>query len=345
MKQVKKIRWLIAHEPVNLFLRTAQAFSKKISELTDGAYEVEIYTPSEYRSLLATRYDFKANQGKQEIVPDPRPATKHMVRTEQECDPMIDMESGELEMSQLHITELAKFHSPDFYALELPFLFTDHEHAKRVLEGPIGKKMLEDLKDRSPATGLAFTYSGGFRCVVSDVEIATIDNLKGLKFATTPNPVTIDTVEAVGATPEVFTIRDFTEKFIEEGYTSDVLETTIPRYLAQFKDTSKKYLTNTKHNMFLTSIIISNKFLETLDLDTRAKFQEASLYASRLERQWSVEDAENFAKDHQAHADLGVHYRELSEQETNQLKLDTKHVVEKYKNFFSTNLVDGIIKS
>lgn len=345
MKQVQKIRWLIAHEPVSLFLRTAQAFGKKISELTDGAYEVEIYTPTEYRALQLARYDFEANQDKKEIVPDPRPPEKHKVRTELNQDPMVDMEAGLLEMSQLHITELARYHSPDFFALELPFLFENHDHATRVLEGPIGQQMLADLKDRSPATGLAFTYSGGFRCVASDVEIATLDAFKGIKFATAPNPVTIDTVEAVGATPEVFTIRDFAEKLIEEGYTSDALETTIPRYLAQFKGTSKKYLTNTKHNMFLTSIIISNKFLSTLDQETRGKFEQASLYASRLERQWSVEDAETFAKDATAHQDLGITYRELTAEETDQLKSSTKHIVEKYKSFFTPNLVDGIIKS
>jgi C4-dicarboxylate-binding protein DctP len=324
MKQVKKIRWLIAHEPVNLFLRTAEAFKEKITELTDGQYEVEIFTPTQYREINPPK------------VFDPY---------KRALDPMLAMESGDLEMSQLHITELAKWHSEDFFALELPFIFQDHAHCARVLEGPIGKTMLSNLQHRSPATGLAFTYSGGFRCVASDEAITSLIDLEGIKFATTYNPVTIDTVEAFGAEPESFLIQDFVAKFREEGYTADALETTIPRYLAQFQNTSKKFLTNTKHNMFLTSIIISNKFLATLDADTQDKFNEACLYASRLERQWSVEDAENFAADTVGQAKLGIVYRELTSDETNDLKTKTASVVKKYQDFFTPGLVDGIIKS
>jgi len=322
MSQTKNIRWLIAHEPVNLFLRTAEAFSAKIAELTNNEYQVEIFTPTEYRAKKQIALDHAAPQ----------------------IDPMLDMEAGELEMSQMHITELAKFHSPDFWALELPFIFRDHDHAAKVLEGEIGKGLLNGLTDRSPATGLAFTYSGGFRCVASDSEITSLDQLNGIKFATTNNPVTIDTVEALGAVPEAFTIRDFVEKFRAEGYTADALETTIPRYLAQFQNTTKKYLTNTKHSLFLTSIIISNKFLATLDEETRAKFQEACTYASRLERQWSVEDAENFAAKTDK-AEIGVSYREVTAEETAELKAKTAPIVEKYKDFFTVGLVDGIIRS
>lgn len=322
MSQTRKIRWLIAHEPVNLFLRTAEAFKEKIAELTNNQFEVEIFTPSQYREMNEIRFNHAVPQ----------------------LDPMLGMESGELEMSQLHITELAKWHSTDFLALELPFLFRDHDHAAKVLEGEIGKAMLSGLTTRSPATGLAFTYSGGFRCVASDSEITSLSDLEGIKFATTHNPVTIDTVTAIGAVPESFTIQDFITKFREEGYSADALETTIPRYLAQFQNTSKKFLTNTKHSLFLTSIIISNTFLESLDAETRAKFEEACTYASRLERKWSVEDAENFAAKSD-HSDTGISYRELTADETSELKAKTAPIVEKYKDFFTAGLVDGIIRS
>ena len=322
MNQTRKIRWLIAHEPVELFLRTAEAFQSKIAELTNNEYQVEIFTPDSYRAKKQIEKDLAVPQ----------------------LDPMLDMEAGELEMSQMHITELAKYHSPDFFALELPFIFRDHDHAAKVLEGEIGKSMLNGLTTRSPATGLAFTYSGGFRCVASDVEISSLGQLKGIKFATTLNPVTVDTVEAIGAIPETFTIRDFAKKFREEGYTADALETTIPRYLAQFQDTTKKHLTNTKHSLFLTSIIISNTFLESLDEATRAKFQEACTYASRLERKWSVEDAEKFAASTDK-AEIGVGYREVTEEETAELKQLTQPVIDKYKDFFTAGLVDGIIRS
>lgn len=324
MNQKKKIRWLIAHEPVQLFLRTAEAFREKIAELTNGEFEVEIYTSSEYEK-----------QFKSSVLRD---------STTERVDPMSMLDSGELEMSQLHITELARWHSPEFWALEMPFIFRDHDHAARVLEGDIGKKMLTGLVDKSPARGLAFTYSGGFRCMASDVEIKSLEDLKGLKFAASRNPITIDMIEAIGAIPEIFVIKDYANKEKIEGLTAAALDTTIPRYLAQLQGVNKNHLTNTKHSLFLTSIIVGNKFWDSLDADTQAKFNEACQYASRLERKWSVQEAEEFAAKGN-HSDIGVTYSEFDQQETEKFKALVNPLYDKYREFFYPGLIDGIIQS
>jgi TRAP-type C4-dicarboxylate transport system substrate-binding protein len=328
MNQTRKITWLIAHEPVNLFLRTAEAFKEKIAELTDGKFEVEIFTAQEY----STKFPNKKTKD-----------TSLVFKT----DPMVLLDSEDIQMSQMHITELARWHSPEFLALEMPFIFQDHDHAARVLEGEIGRKMLDDLKDKSPARGMEFTYSGGFRCIVSETPINDLDGLKGIKFATTYNPVTVDTCNAVGAVPSIFAIQDLSvnrDFFKQEGIGADALETTIPRYLAQFKDTSKKYMVNTKHSLFLTSIIIGNKFWSTLTEEEQSSFQQACKYASRLERQWSVEDAEEFAA-RKDHSDIGVTYTELSDNDVTKFKQAVAPLYDKYRDFFYPGLIDGIIKS
>jgi len=318
MNQPRKIRWLIAHEPVDLFLRTAQAFSAKLAELTNGAFTVEIFTPSEYKKQFDS---YSKTSG-----------------------PMVELDEGNIEMSQMHITELAVWHSPEFYALEMPFIFRDHEHARVVLEGEIGRTMLNNLEHESPAKGLAFTYSGGFRCVASESEVTSLDGFKGAKFATAVNPVTIDTIEALGAVPAVFNIKDFARQLKEEGNGAESLETTIPRYLAQFQTTNKKFLLNTKHSLFLTSIIVGKKFWNELDEATQDKFKEAVQYASRLERQWSVQEAEEFAEKLD-HSDIGVTYSELSQEETDKFKKLVEPLYDKYRDFFYPGLIDGIIQS
>jgi TRAP-type C4-dicarboxylate transport system substrate-binding protein len=310
MTQKQTIRWLIAHEPVNLFLRTANAFAEKIGELTDGKIEVDIKTAADLEFI----------------------------------NPLRLMEDGLVEMSQMHITELGNHHSPDFNALELPFLFRDHAHATTVLEGEIGKSMLTGLSSNSPATGLAFTYSGGFRCIVSESELTTIDDFKGIKFATNLNPVAIDTAEAIGAVAESYAIRDFAKRVKAEGSTAAALETTIPRYVAQFGETNKKFMLNTKHSLFLTAVVVSNKFWQSLDAETQQLFNEAVMYAARLERKWSVDEAKAFARG-EKHIDLGVSYNELgvvyseiSESELDKFKQLTLPVVDKYKAVSYTHL-------
>jgi TRAP-type C4-dicarboxylate transport system substrate-binding protein len=328
MNQKIKITWLIAHEPINLFLRTAEAFREKIAELTNGKFEVEIYTIKQY----------------DEKFPNKKSCDTSL---HYKADPMILLDSDDIQMSQMHITDLARWHSPEFLALEMPFIFKDHDHAARVLEGEIGRKMLDGLKDKSPARGMEFTYSGGFRCLASNKPINGLADMQQTEWATTYNPVTIDTIEAIGAVPKIFSLKDlyinpeFAEK---EGITVDALETTIPRYLAQFQHTVKQYLVNTKHNLFLTSIILGNKFWNTLTEDEKVKFSEACKYASRLERKWSVEEAESFAakKDHK---DIGVTYSELSPEDVAKFKQAVAPLYDKYRDFFYPGLIDGIIKS
>jgi len=326
MNQTRKITWLIAHEPVNLFLRTAKAFKEKIADLTDGKFEVEIYTLLEYEAKFPPR--------SKKI----RDSSLHY-----KADSMSLLDSEDIQMSQMHITELARWHSPEFLALEMPFIFKDHDHAARTLEGPIGRKMLDELAEKSPARGMEFTYSGGFRCLASNEPINNLNDVQNIEWATTYNPVTIDTVEALGAIPKSFTLAEFTSH-TPEGVESAALETTIPRYLAQFQNTIKKYLLNTKHSLFLTSIIIGNKFWDTLSESEQEHFKEACIYASRLERKWSVEEAEAFAakKDH---SDIGVTYVELSSEDTEKFKQAVAPLYDKYRDFFYPGLIDGIIKS
>ncbi len=51
MSKTTKIRWVIAHEPLNLFLRAAEDFERRVNEQqSEHKIEVEIMTLSEYET-------------------------------------------------------------------------------------------------------------------------------------------------------------------------------------------------------------------------------------------------------------------------------------------------------
>ena len=316
MQQVNKIKWLIAHEPVHLFLRTAEAFAEEVRQSTNGAVDIEI--------LTATEYAEKHNNGTRE-------------------NPMVYMDQGKIEMSQLHISQLWKWNVPAFMALELPFLFKDHDHATRVLEGEIGQAMLSELKEKSPARGLAFTYSGGFRIVASDEEIKSLADFKNLSFYTGTNPIGIDTIEAIGGQPDPHAIEDYWAAVHAEGDQHDAVDTTVPRLLATVNKTNKRFVTDTKHSLFLTSIIVSEAWWSSLGEDLQAKLSQAAINAARLERKWSVEDSEQLAKADPA--ETGVTYKELSAEEMAKFEALTAPLYAKYDSVFLPGLVDNIRKA
>jgi len=148
------IRWVIAHEPLSLFVRAAKDFQKFVNEAQSAEkIEVEVMTLNEYSN--------KYNDGVQ--------VTKH--------DLLDLMEQGKIEMSQMYTTWLAEKYEHDMLSLEMPFIFENHDHATRVLEGEVGEYLLDKITEKSNVRGLAFTYSGGFRNVIANKQISTLKEL------------------------------------------------------------------------------------------------------------------------------------------------------------------------
>ena len=321
MKQNHTIRWVLYHEPIDLFQRTAEAFGQEISRLSDGRINVEVYTVAEF----AEKFN--------------KPA---------DLEPMVWMQSGDCEMSQFHVERIGQWHSPDFYALEMPFLFRSHEHATDVLEGPIGKNLLSNLENTSPARGLAFTYSGGYRCIAFDREVRTADDLVGLSLVTSMNPVAIDTLRAFGcvAVPTNRQDRHAEDNKFENGLNSNNgIETTIPRFEREVVGNTHRYVGNTQHSMYLTSILIAKEFWNNLDAEDQALLQKAALHSSRLERQWSVDEAEETAASKEIQDRIGMIFHNFDEAERAKLAEKVQPLYTKYRDFFTADLIDGIIKS
>jgi TRAP-type C4-dicarboxylate transport system substrate-binding protein len=307
---MKTIRWVIAHEPIDLFLRAANRFSKQVREQTNGAIDIEVLSLTDY----ATKY----NNGKK--------VTKH--------DLLQLMEDGTVEMSQMYTTWLGHYNK-DMFVLDLPFLFRDHEHADRVLEGTIGEYLLEGLEQSSAVRGLAFTYSGGFRIVPSQQEYTTVDAFKGAKIRTAKSPVAVDTFLAVGATP-IDTVE--LEEMNEAARTGviDAGESTFVRVIPLEQDKSFAYVNDTAHSLFLTSIIVANGFWDTLDTATQEIMKDAALNAARIERRESIVDVASVKET------LGNRVIEMSASETDKFKTATEVVYTKYADYFSNDLINKI---
>jgi TRAP-type C4-dicarboxylate transport system substrate-binding protein len=313
----RKIRWLLYHTPVELFIRTAEAFSEKITELTNGNIEIEIIPLEDYDQHVAT-------QGEQ-------------------FSPIALMQSGDIEMSQIHTSRIGTWNTPDFFALELPFLFSDHDHATRVLDGEIGMGMLGRLSQTTPMRGLAFTYSGGYRVIASDKIINNVEDLAGLKVAVFSMPILHDIVKSFGCEPMVVSNRENSQEERAKRHLAS-LQTTLPRYQVEADAEVQKYVTNTQHSMYLTSIVISANFWDTLSIEEQAAMTEASQYSSKLERAWSIADADKIANDADEQKRLKIqNYQEFPQVEKDKMKAMSQKIYTKYTPMFSTGLVQGIL--
>jgi len=311
----RKITWVLAHEPYNLFLRAAEHFSKTVAEKTNGAIEIEI--------LSNTDWEQKYNNG--QVVDRYK---------------LLDLvNEGRIEISQMYTTTLGQL-DKDMYVLDMPFIFKDHEHAQRTLEGVAGRRLFDSLESKSNVKGLAYTYSGGFRVIPGNEVIATLEQFKGMKVRVANCPVAEDTFRAVGADPVVIAIEKLADAL--ESKEVDMGESTYPRIYNMRQNEVATVINHTEHSLFLTSIIINKGLWASLDAETQQIFADAAIEAARIERVESLDDVT--AVQEQAKKD-GITVSYLSETERAKFKLATEVVYDQYQDYFSEGLVEQVKRS
>ena len=162
-----------------------------------------------------------------------------------------------------------------------------------------------------------------------------------MKIRTNRNPVAQETFKALGIEdPYICEIEDLAENIKAgnceggEGIYSRV-------YPLGHNEVTKSVL-DTKHSLFLTTMIMRDDFWQQLTPEVQAVIKDAAIKAGRKERITTIEDGE------QAKAMLiadGVEIHELSEQETAEFKSKTQIVYEMFEPTFSPGLIDKIKKA
>lgn len=318
MSKTTKIRWVIAHEPLNLFIRAAEDFERRVNEQqSEHKIEVEIMTLTEY----SQRY----NNG---VV-----VTKH--------DLLDLMEAGKIEMSQMYTTWLAEKYEQDFLVFDLPFLFKDHEHATRVLEGEVGETLLSKLTDKSNVRGLSFTYSGGFRQMIANKKVSTLEELAGTPVRSNRNPVAQATISALGMKPVVAEVEDL-RRVVVEGQ-AEGGETNYPRMYPLRQNEVTKSVIDTGHSLFLTSMIIGDQFWNSLGAEVQAVIKEAAVLAGREERAETIRDGARAEK--RLVEEEGANIVKWTQEQREAAKADLAHVYDQFHDMFTPGLVDQIKKS
>lgn len=166
---------------------------------------------------------------------------------------------------------------------DIPFLFRDLEHARKVLDGDIGQKMLAEF----PKRGLVALAWGeqGFRQLTNNVRpVRTPADAKGLKIRTTENPIHIAAFRELGilatpmAWPEVATA-------LQQG-TIDGQENPMSVIVSAKLAQLQKYLSLTAHVYGPALVLMSPAAYDGMSDDMKAAFKKASVTAAQSMRDY-----------------------------------------------------------
>ena len=179
---------------------------------------------------------------------------------------------------------------PETRIVDIPYLFRDYDHARKVLDGPIG----QDILTKFPAKGLvAISWmENGFRHITNSKRpVKTPDDVKGLKIRTMENKVHMEAFKAMGALPTPMNMNEvFTA--LQTG-TVDGQENPIPVILANKLYTVQKYVTLDSH-VYSPALLIINKGLwDKLSDADKTAFKEAAKIALVANRKKVNDDETN----------------------------------------------------
>jgi tripartite ATP-independent transporter DctP family solute receptor len=211
----------------------------------------------------------------------------------------------------------------EYGVIDFPFTVTNNAQAFALLDGPLGKALLEKLPEKG-LIGLAY-WDLGFRNVTNSKRpITKPEDLDGLKLRVIPNPVFLDTFKAFKANPVPMSFSELYTAL--ETRTVDGQENPYSVILSNKFYEVQKFVSGTNHVYGTNIILVSKKFWDRLSPTEQKILQDAALEARTYQRQVSRAAAEKAVGELTA---KGMQFNEVSAAEQERMRQIAQPVTEK----------------
>lgn len=186
---------------------------------------------------------------------------------------------------------------PSIQIMELPYLFKDETHLRKVMYGPIGDQLLDKLLKSSDIRGLAF-WERGPRQLTTNKPVNSLSDIKGLKIRVPEIPPIIAAWKAMGANPTPMAWGE-----VYTGLQQNVIEAQenpVPFIHAGKIYEVQKYIALTNHKYEYVLIAMSNKSWLKLNPEQQKAVKEAAAEATKYENKLVSDKSDSLLKDLQA---------------------------------------------
>lgn len=252
----------------------------------------------------------------------------------QEVEQYDALNLGSLE-SALMGAQLVGAVCPEYGILDLPYLWRDQEHVRKVWAGPIGQEMTQTILQRKGIRILAAMNRGPRNLTTKNKIVKVPADLKGLKIRTIQNPVHIEAWKTLGANPvpmafgEVFTA-------LQQG-TIDGQENPYEMIYSNSLFEVQKYLILTRHVRALMWFGVSERFWKTLSPEHQKIFSDTAIEAAAMNDKLLLAGDQDMEKKLQEKGMI------LITPDLAKFTEGVKSVPEKFKNVWKAGLFDKIV--
>ncbi|MBU1565467.1 MAG: TRAP transporter substrate-binding protein [Proteobacteria bacterium] len=181
---------------------------------------------------------------------------------------------------------------PEVNVFNMPFVFRDEAHMRKVIDGEIGDELLAKIT-ASPSKMVALGWmDGGTRSLYLKKPVRTPEDLKGQKVRMMGNPLFIDTMNAMGGNGIAMGFGELYSA-LQTGVV-DGAENNPPTYFTQNHYSVAKYYSLTGHLIIPEIFVMSKIVWEKLSADDQALMKKLAREAQMEQRAlWDKKVAES----------------------------------------------------
>lgn len=206
---------------------------------------------------------------------------------------------------------------------DFPFLFASDAEAAYLLDGPVGRKMLDGLADMN-IHGLVWS-GGAFRNMSNSKRaLGSMADMKGLKVRVMQSPMALASFNAMGmnAVPMAFTeVYPALETKALDGYEHPVVD----MYANKMFEV-QKYLTITNHVYTPVALLASKKWWSSLTPDQQKAVQKVAENTRAFQRKEELAQATEVVSELKA---KGMSVTEMPPAELDKIRTSVQPVVDK----------------
>ncbi len=245
------------------------------------------------------------------------------------------LQGGTIEMVSMNAGILAS-QVREFTIFDFPFMFANGAEADAVVDGPFGQMMFDRLEPKG-IVGLAYFELGFRQMTNSKRPITKLEDIAGLKLRVIPNPINVDWVSALGASPTPLAFPELYAALEQKAV--DGQENPFTVILANKFHEVQRFLAVTNHQYNPQAVMISKKFWDGLTADEKKVIRDAAREAAVFQRKFNREQMGTALDTLRKH---GMQVSELSPAELAKVRDRMKPVIDKHGALVGADVVNAL---
>ena len=218
------------------------------------------------------------------------------------CDLLEGIQFGNIELGVVSL-ELLTPQTPLLASISMPYIFRDYEHQLRVLDGPIGRHLLQSLENVN-LIGLGFLDTGTRNILITHADFHAPRDFQDQQIGVITSCPNVDTenlilqlsqqyFHALGAEGKVVSAKESLSELLAESLTGLEIPSLFPGLTEHEYAAEKRYIIQTGHILVPDVIVASKRWFDALPVESQeALLTSASTMIRRQRGLWSEANRE-----------------------------------------------------